>query len=269
VGSEFLFEEVAHRLVDRLDDIRRDFPVAVEIGARRGGLRPRLEGRNGIRTLVQIDASLAMIRQAAGPRLVADEELFPFATHSVDLVVSNLALHWTNDLPGALAQVRRALRPDGLLLAALIGGDSLVELRAALADAEIEAVGGLTPRLSPLVGVRDAGALLQRAGFALPVVDIDRITVSYADPLALMHDLRAMGETNATAGRPHSLTRRDVIAGAALRYAERHGDAEGRIPATFDIIHLSGWAPDASQPTPLRPGSGQVSLTQVLGDEDG
>ncbi|MDA1071711.1 MAG: methyltransferase domain-containing protein [Proteobacteria bacterium] len=266
--AEFLFAEVGERLIDRLDDIRRSFPVALEIGARRGALRTALSGRNGIATLIQADPSPAMAAAGTGPRLAMDEEALPFGNASLDLVLSNLALHWTNDLPGALAQIRRALRPDGLLLAAMIGGDSLIELRGVLAEAEAGVTGGMSPRLSPLVDVRDAGALLQRAGFALPVVDIDRIDVSYPDALALMRDLRAMGEANALAERPRTLARRDVMLAAAALYAERHGDAEGRIPATFDIVYLSGWAPDASQQKPLRPGSGQISLTQVLGEDD-
>lgn len=266
-GAEFLFEEVGGRLLDRLDDIRRTFPVTLEIGARRGALRASLEGRNGIESLIQADPSPAMIAAGTGARLAMDEELLPFADGSLDLVVSNLALHWTNDLPGALVQIRRALKPDGLLLAALIGGDSLGALRACLAEAEAQTTGGMAPRLSPLIDVRDAGALLQRAGFALPVVDIDRIEVSYADALALMRDLRAMGETNALAERPRGFARRDVLAAAAALYAERHGDAEGRITAAFDIVHLSGWAPAPGQQQPLRPGQGQVSLTRVLGEE--
>jgi len=265
--AEFLFTEVGERLVDRLDDIRRSFPVALEIGARRGALRPQLAARNGIETLIQADASPDMAASGSGPRLAMDEEALPFGEASLDLVFSNLALHWTNDLPGALAQIRRALRPDGLLLAAMIGGDSLIELRGVMAEAEATVTGGMSPRLSPLVDVRDAGALLQRAGFALPVVDIDRIDVSYPDALALMRDLRAMGETNALAERPRAMARRDVMLAAAALYTERHGDTEGRIPATFDIVYLSGWAPDASQQKPLRPGSGQISLTQVLGED--
>lgn len=268
MDAEFLFAEIGDRLIDRLDDIRRSFPVALEIGARRGALRAGLAGRNGIETLIQADPSPAMAAAGTGPRLAMDEEALPFGNASLDLVVSNLALHWTNDLPGALAQIRRALRPDGLLLAAMIGGDSLIELRGVMAEAEAGVTGGMAPRLSPLVDVRDAGALLQRAGFALPVVDIDRIDVSYPDALALMRDLRAMGETNALAERPRSLARRDVMLAAAALYAERHGDTEGRIRATFDIVYLSGWAPDASQQKPLRPGSGQISLTQVLGEDD-
>jgi NADH dehydrogenase [ubiquinone] 1 alpha subcomplex assembly factor 5 len=265
--SEFLFREVGERLLDRLDDVTRPFPFALELGARDCALRKGLERRNGIQCLVQCDGSLEFLHRADGLRVAADEELPPFAPACLDLVVSNLALHWVNDLPGALSQIRRALRPDGLFLAAILGGETLHELRGVLAEAEVAATGGLSPRLSPMVDVRDAGGLLQRAGFALPVVDFDRIDVSYPDAFALMRDLRAMGETNAVAERPRGMARRDVLFAAAALYAERFGDGEGRITATFDVLFLTGWAPDASQQQPLRPGSGQVSLKDVLGGE--
>jgi len=264
--SEFLFREVGERLLDRLEDITRDFPLALELGARDGWLRAGLQARNGIATLIQSDLSAAFLEKAQGLRMVADEELPPIATHVLDLAISNLAFHWVNDLPGALSQIRRCLKPDGLFLASVLGGDTLSELREVLSEAEIAVTGGLSPRLSPMVDVRDAGALLQRAGFALPVVDIDRIDVSYPDALALMRDLRAMGETNAVAERSRAGARRDVLLMASALYGERHGDAEGRINATFDVLFLTGWAPHESQQQPLRPGSGQISLTQVLGD---
>ncbi len=264
-NSEFLFREVGKRLLDRLDDITLSFPLALELGARDGALREGLERRNGIETLVQCDSAGPFIRRGSGLRMVADEELPPLAPACLDLIVSSLALHWSNDLPGALAQIRRALRPDGLFLASILGGKTLHELRGVLADAEVTVTGGLSPRLSPMVDVRDAGGLLQRVGFALPVIDIDRIDVSYPDALTLMRDLRVMGETNAVAERPRGMARRDVLFAAAELYAERFGDSERRIPATFDALYLTGWAPHASQQQPLRPGSGQTSLTDVLG----
>ena len=265
---DFLFREIGERLADRLDDITRRFPLAVEIGARGGLFRAIVGARGGIERLVETDLSPALLRRKAGNRLVADEELLPFAEASLDLVVSNLALHWVNDLPGCLSQIRRALKPDGLFLASLFGGETLHELGQALGEAEIAATGGMTPRISPFVDVRDAGALLQRPGFALPVVDSDRLTVSYGDALSLMRDLRSMGETNAAVERARTIARRDVLLGAAATYHERCADAEGRIPATFQVIYLTGWRPHESQQQPARRGSGQVSLVDALGDED-
>ncbi len=259
--ADFLFCDVAGRLADRLDDITRRFPVALELGSRNGALNQALAGKGKTDVLVEADLSPILARH-----LAVDEERLPFAPSSLDAVISNLALHWVNDLVGALIQVRMALKPDGLLLAALFGGETLVELRHALAEAEIAITGGLSPRLSPMVDVRDAGALLQRAGFALPVVDTDRITVTYPDAFALMRDIRAMGEGNALADRPRTFARRDVFLRAASLYQDRHADHEMRIPATFDIVYLTAWAPDTSQQQPLRPGSGNISLTQVLQD---
>ncbi len=264
LDAEFLFGEVGSRLIDRLDDITRRFGVVCELGARDGRLRSPLAAREGTDLLLQADLSPAFAAGLRGTGLAADEELLPFARESLDAVISNLALHWVNDLVGALVQIRMALRPDGLFLASLLGGETLVELRSALTDAEVEVTGGLSPRLSPMVDIRDAGALLQRAGFALPVVDTDRITVTHEDAFALMRDLKAMGENNALADRPLHLSRRDVFGRAAALYRERHADAEGRVRTTFDIIYMTAWAPDASQPRPLRPGSGRVSLAEVL-----
>lgn len=264
---DFLFREVGERLADRLDDITHRFPRAVDLGARTGLLRDLIGARGGIETLIQAELSPAMLAQASGPRLILDEELLPFEAASLDLVISNLALHWVNDLPGCLSQIRRTLRPDGLFLAALLGGETLHELGQALGEAEIAATGGMRPRISPFVDVRDAGALLQRAGFALPVVDSDRIMTSYPDALTLMRDLRLMGEANAATERARSMTRRDVLLSAAAVYESRFGDAEGRIPATFHVIYLTAWRPHDSQQKPARRGSGQISLTDVLGDE--
>jgi len=189
----------------------------------------------------------------------------PFGAGRFDLVLSLLSLHWVNDLPGALAQINRSLKPDGLFLGCLLGGDTLSELRAAWMAAEIEVEGGASPRVSPFVDVRDAGALLQRAGFALPVVDSDVIRVSYGDPLSLMRDLRWMGESNAVRTRRTGFTRRQTLMRAAEIYVERFG-RDGRLPATFQVITLTGWHPDQiAQPQPLRPGSGQQSLADVLG----
>ncbi len=262
-GHDFLLREIAGRLAERLDDIRRGFPDALDLSGRGGVLAEALAGRGGIERLVRTDLA-AVSLGASGPRVVADEEFLPFAPASFDLVASLLSLHWVNDLPGALIQIRRALRPDGLFLAAMFGGETLHELRHAFAAAEIAEEGGMSPRLSPSVDMRDAGMLLQRAGFALPVTDTDTVTVSYPDALALMHDLRAMGETNALASRRRGFSRRATLLATAAAYAERFGDADGRIPATFEIVYLTGWAPHESQQRPLAPGSARARLAEAL-----
>ena len=265
---DFLLREVGERLLDRLDDVRRRFPLALDFGCHRGELAAMLAGRGGIETLVQCDLSEAMVRAAPGLRAVADEEALPFATGCFDLVVSAMSLHWVNDLPGALVQLRRILRPDGLLLAALLGGETLKELRRALADAEIAREGGLSPRVSPFADVRDIGNLLQRAGFALPVVDSDTLTVSYGDPLALLADLRGMGESNAVWQRRKTATRRATLVDALGRYREEHAGGDGRIPATFQVVFAVAWAPDETQPQPLRPGSALARLADALHTEE-
>ncbi len=262
---DFLFREVGERLLDRLDDTKRRFPVALDLGCHGGELGRLLRGRGGIERLVQLDLSLAMARRAGGLALVADEEALPVGEARLDLVLSNLSLHWVNDLPGALIQLRAALKPDGLFLAAMLGGESLAELRTAFIEAELAEEGGVSPRLSPFADLRDAGALLQRAGFALPLVDRDEITVSYPDALALMRDLRGMGESNAVAARRKGFSRRATLLRAAAIYAERFALADGRVPARFQVIYLTGWAPHSSQQRPLRPGSAGTRLATALG----
>ena len=268
-AHSFLAQEVSARLAERLGDIKRHFPLAVELGCRNGCLAAELSGLNGIERLIQCDLSPAMAASAAGPyRVVADEEWLPFANASLDLVISALSLHWVNDLPGALIQIRRALRPDGLFLGAIFGGDSLTELRQSLARAESEVEGGISPRISPFVEIRDLGALLQRAGFALSVVDSDTINVSYPDALALMRELRGMGESNVLRERRAGFTRRSTLLAAAEHYRDMFGDDSGRIPATFQVLYLAGWCPHESQQQPLKPGSGEVSLKTALGDSE-
>ena len=215
--------------------------------------------------LIEADLSPAMVANAAGPaRLVADEEWLPIRTDSLDLVVSALSLHWVNDLPGALVQIKRALKPDGLLLAAMLGGETLFELREAFLQAEAGQEGGARPHVSPFPDVQTLGALLQRAGFALPVIDSDRITVTYESAEALMHDLRAMGEANAATGRARHFARRGTFHAASTCYRELFGGADGRIPATFQVLYLTGWRPHESQQQPARRGSGTVGLGEVL-----
>jgi SAM-dependent methyltransferase len=196
--------------------------------------------------------------------VLADEEALPFAEASLDLAVSALALQWVNDLPGTLAQIRRALRPDGLFLAALLGGDTLTELRQAFAAAETETDGGLSPRVAPFGDVRELGGLLQRAGLALPVADVDRVTVRYASPFDLMRDLRGMGATNALIERRRVPLKRATLLRMAEIYADRFSDPDRRLRATFDIVWLSGWAPHESQQQPLRPGSAKSRLADAL-----
>jgi SAM-dependent methyltransferase len=267
-GHDFLFREVAEQLADRLDDVTRKFPLALDLGCHGGEIAAALRGRGGIETLVQCDLSAAMARRAAAngrPALVADEELLPFAPESFDLVISDLSLHWVNDLPGCLLQVRQCLKPDGLFLAAMLGGDTLYELRQSLMEAELAEAGGVSPRVSPFADLRDAGGLLQRAGFALPVIDGDRLTVSYADIVKLMHDLRGMGEGNAVRERTGRSMHPALAARADEIYRRRFGDAEGRLAATFQIIYLTAWAPAAGQQRALAPGSARARLADALG----
>lgn len=265
---DFLFREVAERLADRLLDVRRSFPLALDVGCHGGEFARVVNGRGGIRTLVQCDPAPAMARCAGGLALAAEADALPFREGAFDLVVSVLSLHWVNDLPGALVQIRRLLKPDGLFLAALPGGGTLGELRAALTQAELDVTGGASPRVAPFVDLRDAGALLQRAGFALPVADADPITVSYADMFRLMADLRGMGEAAALTGGPRHFTRRAVFMRAAEIYLQRHAGPDGRIPASFEIVWLTGWAPDPSQQKPARPGSATARLADVLNADD-
>ena len=271
---DFLLGEVAARLSERLDDIKRDFACVLDLGCHGGALGERLAGRDGIETIVQCDLSPAMARQAADKNrgfalsLAADEEFLPFADGSFDSVLSNLSLHWVNDLPGALIQIRRVLKPDGLFIGAMLGGETLAELRQALMEAELANEGGVSPRVSPFADVRDAGDLLLRAGFALPVADSDPITVTYPDALSLMRELRAMGEANAVRSRRHGFSRRATLTQAAALYQTRHADRQGRIPATFEIVYLGAWAPDDSQQKPLRPGSASRRLADALATEE-
>ena len=263
--ANFLKIRATEDILDRLAVIHRRFPVAVDLGARDGTFSVRLaahEVARKIDLLVQTDLSMA----APGPglRLFADEERLPLAGQSCDLIISSLALHWVNDLVGALVQVRLALKPDGLFLGALLGGSTLTELRQCIMQAEIDLVGGAGPRISPFADAIDAAGLLQRAGFALPVTDIDRVVVRYDHPLALMADLRAMGETNVLIDRPRTPLTRPVLARACEIYAQRFSD-NGRIRATFEIITLTGWAPHPDQQKPLRPGSAKMRLADALG----
>jgi NADH dehydrogenase [ubiquinone] 1 alpha subcomplex assembly factor 5 len=267
-AAGFLFAEAASRLADRLADVRRDFAIGIDLGSRAGHLSEAVVATGRVGRLFGTDLSPALAAHLKIPSVAADEEALPFAPESLDLVVSALALHWVNDLPGTLAQIRRALRPDGLFLAAMFGGETLLELRHVLIEAELAVTGGVSPRVSPMADLRDAAGLLQRAGFALPVADRDLITVSYADAIALMRDLSAMGEGNAVRMRRPGPLRRAVLAEAARLYQARHGIEGGRVRASFEILYLSGWAPAATQQRPLRPGQARSRLADALGVEE-
>lgn len=277
-AHDFLFREAAQRLTERLEDVKRRFPVALDLGCHGGEIAAALGPRGGVEALVQCDLSAAMARRArervaggsprAAPVLVADEEALPFADAAFDLVLSSLTLHWVNDLPGTLAQVRRCLRPDGLFMAAVLGGETLKELRAAWMEAELGEEGGVGLHVSPFAEIRDAGGLLQRAGFALPVADADTLTVTYADAMALMRELKAMGEANAALARRRTFARRATLARVAAEYERLFGRPDGRIPATFQVITLTAWAPHESQPKALRPGSARGRLAEALETEE-
>jgi SAM-dependent methyltransferase len=263
--NDFLLRHAADDLAERLRLVRRTFAVGACIGAYHGVLSRRLRAEPGSGILIDLEASAGLLRQCDGPRLKCDEELLPFAPETLDLVVSALSLHHVNDLPGLLIQVRRVLKPDGLFLASLLAGDSLCELREAFIAAEAETVSGASPRVAPFADVRALGGLLQRAGFALPVADAERVTVAYASPLALMQELRRMGAANALCNRRRQPLRRATLRRAAEIYAERFSRSDGRVAATFEIVTLIGWAPHESQQRPLQPGSARMRLADALG----
>ncbi|MCX7297297.1 MAG: methyltransferase domain-containing protein [Hyphomicrobiales bacterium] len=264
--ATFLLDRVAEEMGERLSVVLRRFERAVDLGTPSDALRRVLADSGKMATLVS--ASPSVTADTGLPAVRADEEALPFADASLDLVVSALALQFVNDLPGTLIQIRRALKADGLLLAAMIGGESLSELREAFAEAESEVEGGLSPRVAPFADIRDLGALLQRAGFALPVVDSDRLTVRYDNPLALMRDLRAMGATNILIERRRTPLKRATLRRMLEIYARRFADADGRLRATFEIVWLTGWAPHESQQKPLKPGSASHRLADALGAQE-
>ncbi len=264
-AHDFLLTRVADDFAERLAIVRREFPVAVNAGAYHGLLSRRLRTLPNIATMIDVEASMALLAQSDGPSHAADDETLPFAAASVDLIVSGLAWQFVNDLPGMLAQARRALKPDGLLLAALLGGETLKELREAWLLAESEILGGASPRVSPVADVRDVGALLQRAGFALPVADSDIFRVTYATPLALMKELQAMAASNVLVERRRVPVTRGLLMRAAEIYSERFALSDGRIPATFEVITMTAWTPHESQQKPLQPGSAKMRLADALG----
>lgn len=262
---DFLFEEVGIRLAERLADIQRRFPLALDLGCHHGTTATCFAPNQQVDHWIQADISRAMVQKANGLRVQADEEFLPFADNSLDLVVSNLSLHWVNDLPGALIQIRRALKPDGLFFGAIFGLATLMPLREAFLEAEIAVGAGNSPHLSPFTDLRDAGGLLQRAGFALPVVDADIIEVSYENVFKLMADLRGMGEGNNLIIRNRRFLRRDVLMKLAEIYHQKNQNDDGRVRAQFQVIYLHGWKPHDSQQKALKPGSAQSRLADALG----
>jgi len=267
-AHDFLLRRAAEDIAERLSLVQREFPLAVNVGAHHGVLSQAIAALANVGTVISVEDCEALLRQCPPPRVRADMETLPFAGERLDLIVSALALQFANDLPGALAQIRRALKPDGLFMAALLGGATLHELRASLMSAETEVTGGAAPRVAPMADVRDFGGLLQRAGFSLPVSDTDVVHVSYETPFALMRELRGMGAANALRERSRQPLRRDVLMRAAELYAEHYATGDGCVTATFEIITLTGWAPHESQQKPLRPGSAQARLADALGVEE-
>ena len=262
--EDFLLARVAEDFADRLASVTRRFRLAVDLGTPGDNLRQVLDASGKVETVVVVDP----LSVGAPPSVAADEEALPFRDASLDLVVSALALHLVNDLPGTLIQVRRALKPDGLFMAAMLGGETLTELRQAFAEAEADIEGGVSPRVAPFPDLRDLGALLQRADFALPVADVERVTVRYGTVFALMHDLRRMGATNSLTERRRVPLKRKTLMRMVEIYDRRFADTDGRLRATFDIIWLSGWAPDVSQQKPLAPGSAKMRLADALGTKE-
>ncbi|WP_428648861.1 class I SAM-dependent methyltransferase [Roseibium sp.] len=266
-GADFLLKAVAEDLEDRLSLINRSFRTAVDLGGHTGLVSNAIRNSGKAATILRADLFTPDPNLPA-PDLVVDDALLPFGDQSVDLIVSALNLQVVNDLPGTLIQIRRALAPDGLFLATLPGAGTLTELRDSLTRAELEIKGGAAARVLPFADTRDLGSLLQRAGFALPVTDLDTVTVRYDTMFALLADLRSMGAASVLKDRSHKPLSKAVLLRAAELYAENHADADGRIRASFALVTLSGWAPHESQQKPLRPGSAKARLADALGVDE-
>ena len=263
-AHEFLLAHVAGEIAERVEVMLRSFPRALDLGAYRGLLGKKVAALKSVGEMVYAESAFALAALCPRPALVCDEDLLPFKDASLNLIVSGLALHRVNDLPGALVQIRRALSPDGLFIGALLGARSLIELREALIAAEAEAQGGASPRVAPFGDVRDYGALLQRTGFALPVADADVLKMTYASPRELMREVRVLGGGNVLSERSKAPLPRRTLDRAEAIYRERHALPGGGVSATFEIVYLSGWAPDASQQKPLPPGSAAQRLADAL-----
>ncbi|MEM8616712.1 MAG: methyltransferase domain-containing protein [Pseudomonadota bacterium] len=266
----FLKQRESSHLLERLADVSRQFGSALDLGGHDGTSAQALRRSGQVADILVQEPSEAMAHQAREQgfqTVVGPLAHLPYAPGRFDLVTSVLSLHWANDLPGTLVQIREVLKPDGLFLGCLFGGATLQELRTSLIEAESALLGGITPRLSPMPGLQDMAGLLQRAGFALPVADVDRVTVRYSSPLKLLEDLKGMGEQAAFAQRerePRQPLSRRLLAAMDAAYRDRFSDPDGKVRATFDIVWLSGWTPAPSQPKPLRPGSGKVSMADAV-----
>jgi SAM-dependent methyltransferase len=261
--ADFLLVRAVEDLEERLSTVLRSFSLALDVGT------PTPAAAEALRRSGRAETVIRLSPVPEQGSVLGDEERLPFSGEHFDLAVSLLSLQGVNDLPGSLIQIRRALKADGLFIGALLGGATLTELRQALTQAEAEIEGGVSPRVAPFADLRDIGGLLQRAGFALPVTDSDIVRVRYANAFALMRDLRQMGLTNALHDRRKTPLRRATLIRAAEIYAERFGEPDGRIPATFEIVWLSGWTPHESQQKPLRPGSAKMRLADALGTKEG
>lgn len=262
-AADYLHRAAAEGLRERLEPVARAFPRALILGAAHGVYAEAIRGRFGVEEIDQVEAAPALAAAAGAARGDLDPPTPPGAHY--DLALIGLELHAVNDLVGALIATRLALKPDGLMLACLFGGETLRELREALTEAEVAVRGGLSPRIAPMAELRDLGGLLQRAGYALPVADADRFEIWQPSFAALLEDIRAMGEANALVGRSRSFTPTALMAAAGALYAERHARADGKLRATVELIYLTGWAPAENQPTPLRPGSASTRLADALG----
>lgn len=262
-GDDFLKREICDRLADRLHDVSRNFELALDIGCHSGQMAQALAGSSKVRQWVQCELAIEMLRESNGLRLVADEEHLPFAPASFDLVVSAGSLHWVNALPQCLSQIRRLLKPDGLFVAIMAGPATLGELRQSFAAAEADS-GVIRPHVAPFVEVRDAGNLLSQAGFALPVADSELLTLTYANPLALLRDLKQMGEGNALHAQEKGVLPRALIPAMCDHYVQHFANADGRVRASIELVTLTAWAPHESQQKPARRGSGTVHLRDAL-----
>ncbi len=263
---DFLLRRAVEEMSERLAGVKRAFSRILVLGAYDGSLTRRIAANlSGADLLITAEACAPLLLRCPDPKVRANEEMLPFRDAAFDLIASALSLHFVNDLPGSLVQIRRALCPDGLFLGSALGGRSLQELREAFMQAEAELEGGVSPRVAPMADLRDYGGLLQRAGFALPVADIDLVTVSYRSPFELMADLRAMGAANMLTLRRKIPLRRRTLHRAVEIYESRFAVGAGRVGATFEIVHMAGWAPHESQQQPLKPGSARSRLADALG----